>query len=96
MQVGVGWWLMFEDRWAAVLRFLSQFSFFLHCSFLCCSLHCNVCVASFLCSSFVCLLVCLHCSVFVLQFLGAAILLRCNFFFAAVIFAFLCDADFAM
>ena len=28
MQVGVGWWLMFEDRWAAVLRFLPRFSFF--------------------------------------------------------------------
>ena len=96
MQVGVGWWLMFEDRWAAVLRFLPRFSFFLHCSFLCCSLHCNVCVASFLCSSFVWLLVCLYCSVFVLQFFGAAVLLRCNFFCAAVIFAFLCDADFAM
>ena len=27
MQVGVGWWLMFEDRWAAVLRFLSRCSF---------------------------------------------------------------------
>ena len=29
MQVGVGWWLVFEDRWAAVVRFP------LRCSLLC-------------------------------------------------------------
>ena len=42
MQVGVGWWLMFEDRWAAVLRFLPRFSFF------CIAVFCvAVCIAMF-------------------------------------------------
>ena len=46
MQVGVGWWVVFEDSWAPILRFLTRCSFFcaavffalqffLRCSFFC-------------------------------------------------------------
>ena len=47
MQVGVGWWLMFEDRWTmpVALHFLFAFQFFalqfcMRCIFLCCSFFC--------------------------------------------------------
>ena len=69
MQVGVGSWLMFEDRWAAVSRFLSRCSVFLHCNILCCSF---IVALPFLSCSFFLYFVCLRCS-----------FSRCNFCCAA-------------
>ena len=67
MQVGVGWWLMFEDRWAAVLRFLSRCSSFLLCV-VCISVFC---IAVFLRCSFVCVTVfCIAVFVTLSWFLG--------------------------
>ena len=60
MQVGVGRWLMFEDRWAAVLRFLSRCSFVVLIAVFCVAvlfeLHftCCICLLLFFCCSFVC------------------------------------------
>ena len=71
MQVGVGWWVVFEDSWAPILRFLTR------CSFFCVAVF--FALQFFLHCSFFCVAVFLHCSVFLLQFF-----LHCNFFCVAV------------
>ena len=84
MQVGVGSWLMFEDRWAAVSRFLSRCSVFLHCNILCYSF---VVALPFLSCSFFCTLFVCDAVFRVAIFVALQILLRCTFFCAAVLFA---------
>ena len=81
MQVGVGCWLGFEDRWAAVLRFLLRCNIFRVAVFA--ALH-FFCTAVFVLHSSFCLRCCffamqLVCdSFFALQFVLRCIFLHCS------------------